>query len=81
MTVFSMSRWELTETYSPPAIDKAPAVRPARPAIRREERLTVAPATPITMPAVEMMPSLAPSTAARNQLSFELRLPVPLSGS
>ena len=41
----------------------------------------VAPATPMTMPAVEMMPSLAPSTAARSQLSLELRLPMPLSAS
>ncbi|MNS08433.1 hypothetical protein D3C72_398940 [compost metagenome] len=33
-SAFSVSDWELTETYSPAAIDMAPAARPATPAIR-----------------------------------------------
>ena len=39
------------------------------PAITMVPRSSVAPATPITTPAVDTMPSLAPSTAARSQLS------------
>ena len=59
----------LTETYSPAAMLSAPATRPATPAIRMVVRPLVAPAAPITMPAVETMPSLAPRTPARSQLS------------
>ena len=59
----------LTETYSPAAMLSAPAASPATPATRIAPRSLVAPATPITMPAVETMPSLAPSTPARSQLS------------
>ena len=59
----------LTETYSPAAMLSAPAASPATPATRIVPRSLVAPATPITMPAVETMPSLAPSTPARSQLS------------
>ncbi len=47
----------------------APATSPAMPARKIVWRSEVAPATPITMPAMETMPSLAPSTAARSRLS------------
>ncbi len=59
----------LTDTYSPSAIETAPATSPATPAVAISFVLVVAAATPTTRPAVEMMPSLAPSTPARNQLS------------
>ena len=61
-----VSRWELTETYSPAAIDMAPATRAAPPAIRISVRPWAAAATPTIRLAVETMPSLAPSTAARS---------------
>jgi hypothetical protein len=63
----SVSRCVLTETYSPNAIDTAPATRPAIPAVAISPVSVVAAATPITSPAVEMIPSLAPRTPARNQ--------------
>ena len=66
----SVSRWVLTDTYSPTAIDSAPAASPAMPAVSTGPRSAVAAATPITMPAVETIPSLAPKTAARSQLSL-----------
>src|SRR5664280_1847406 len=47
----SLSRWLLTDTYSPSAIDTAPATRPAIPAVRIAPRADVAPATPTTIPA------------------------------
>src|SRR3954467_3308656 len=67
MSACSASRCELTDTYSPAAIDRAPATRPAMPAVITA--LVDAPeaATPNTRLAVETMPSLAPRTAARNQ--------------
>ena len=70
-SAFSVSRWVLTETYSPNAIDTAPATRPALPAVNTGARSTVAAATPTTMPAVETIPSLAPRTAARSQFNFD----------
>src|SRR6478609_3474363 len=70
----SVSRWVDTETYSPDAIDIAPATSPTNPDTTIEPRLSVAPATPNTIAAVETMPSLAPSTPARSQFS---RLPRP----
>ena len=65
-----MSRCVLTDTYSPTAIDSAPAASPAMPAVSTGPRSAVAAATPMTMPAVETIPSLAPKTAARSQLSL-----------
>ena len=62
----SVSRCELTETYSPAAIDRAPAVRPAIPATRTAERELEAAATATMRLAVEIKPSLAPSTPARS---------------
>ena len=38
-------------------------------------RASVAPATPVTIPATETMPSFAPSTPARNQLSRDVMPP------
>ena len=55
---------ELTETYSPAAIDMAPATKPATPAIITSFCVAAAAATPTIKLAVETMPSLAPSTAA-----------------
>ena len=74
-----MSRWVLTETYSPNAIETAPATSPAIPAVRIGPGDAVAAATPTTMPAVETIPSLAPNTPARNQ--FSLADTEPLCGS
>src|SRR5215203_7332918 len=69
MRACSESRWVLTETYSPTAMLIAPAARPASPAVTTSARSGVAAATPMTRPAVETMPSFAPSTAARSQFS------------
>jgi len=66
---FSASRCVLTDTYSPPAMDNAPATMPATPAMNSATESLVAPATPNTRPAVDTMPSLAPSTPARSQFS------------
>ena len=49
------------------AIDIEPAIRPATPATRILLVVAPAAATPSTRLAVETMPSLAPSTAARSQ--------------
>ena len=72
-----MSDCELTETYSPAAIDMAPATSPATPAIKTSFCVAAAAATPTIKLAVEMMPSLAPSTAA---LNHPMRLTRWLSG-
>ena len=68
-----MSDWELTETYSPAAIDMAPATRAATPATRIGPLPCEAAATPTIRLAVETMPSLAPSTAARSQPTRSMR--------
>ncbi len=62
-----MSDWELTETYSPAAIDIAPATSPAKPATMTLWCVPAAEATPTIRLAVERIPSLAPRTAALNQ--------------
>src|SRR3546814_16792689 len=46
----SESRWLETETYSPTAIERAPAVTAAIPATSNASLLTSAPATPTTIP-------------------------------
>ncbi|KAG1253834.1 hypothetical protein G6F65_017292 [Rhizopus arrhizus] len=63
----SVSAWVCTETYSPAAIDIAPATVPATPVARIVLAGAPLAATPTTRPATETMPSLAPSTAARSQ--------------
>jgi hypothetical protein len=52
-------------TYSSAAIDMAPAISPATPAIKTS--FCAAAATPTIKLAVETIPSFAPSTAALNQ--------------
>src|SRR6478672_10417994 len=73
MSACSASRCELTDTYSPAAIDRAPATRPAIPAVTIAAPDAPDAATPKTRLAVDRMPSLAPSTAARSQLDRWLR--------
>jgi hypothetical protein len=52
------------DTYSPAAIDMAPAASPAAPAIKILCCVAAAAATPTIKLAVERIPSLTPSTAA-----------------
>ena len=73
MSACSASRCELTDTYSPAAIDIAPATRPATPAIRMAVFDADDAATPIIRLAVDTMASLDPSTAARSQPARPLR--------
>src|SRR3546814_17123834 len=61
------SLWEDTDTYSPTAIDSAPATRPATPAVRTAPSDAPPPIIPTIRQAVDTMPSLAPSTAALSQ--------------
>ncbi|GMA18135.1 hypothetical protein GCM10025862_01560 [Arsenicicoccus piscis] len=67
-----MSRCVETETYSPTAIDNAPAATAAMPAVSNASWLAPDAATPMTRPDTDTMPSLAPSTPARSQLSVPL---------
>src|SRR4029078_12415506 len=55
---------------SPPPSEKAPAASPDTPAINSADELAAAPATPATNPAVDVIPSLAPNTAARNRFNL-----------
>src|SRR5262249_30586975 len=65
-SAISVSDCELTETYSPAAMDIAPATSPAMPASNTLVWDAAAEATPRIRLAVEMIPSFAPSTAARS---------------
>jgi hypothetical protein len=69
MLASSVSRWELTDTYSPAAMDRDPATSPARPASRVALVEAALAATPIMRQAVDTRPSSAPSTPARSQPS------------
>ena len=62
----SVSRCDATETYSPTAIDMAPATSPAMPAMRTAAKDEPLLATPTMSAAVDTTPSLAPRTAARS---------------
>src|ERR1700730_12723891 len=74
-SAFSVSDWECTETYSPAAIDMAPATRPATPVTTICAWLAPDAAIPTTRLEVETMPSLAPSPAARSQPMRPMRCP------
>ncbi|KKY04887.1 hypothetical protein RM66_22235 [Xanthomonas phaseoli pv. phaseoli] len=68
-----MSACDCTDTYSPAAIDIAPATKPAMPVASTSAAAAPLLATPTSKPATERMPSLAPSTAARSQPALSLR--------
>jgi len=59
---------ELTETYSPAAIESAPATSPATVANTIDSLVELAAATPIARLEIEIIPSFAPRTAALSQL-------------
>src|SRR5688572_1263861 len=67
MSARSVSAWDCTDTYSPAAIDIAPAANPAMPAVSTADGAAPVAATPTIRLAVDITPSFAPSTAARNQ--------------
>ena len=60
------SRWLVTDTHSPAAIDSAPASRPATPVVSTSPGAIPVAATPSTRARLDTSPSLAPKTAARN---------------
>ncbi len=64
-----------TDTYSPAAIDSEPASSPASPAVSRAGAVARRAGHADDQPAVDTMPSLAPRTAARSQLSRVPRAP------
>ena len=68
------SFWLDTDTYSPRAMDRAPPMTAAEPAMRIGQESPVAPATPTTVAATDTMPSFAPRTPARSLLSFSAYL-------
>src|SRR5690606_35922565 len=69
----SVSACDCTETYSPAAMENAPATVPAMPLARITIPEAPVAATPTTSPAIETTPSLAPRTAARSQPARLLR--------
>ena len=62
-----MSDWELTDTYSPAAIDIAPATSAAPAAVTTAVWDAPDATTPMAKLATDTMPSSAPSTTARSQ--------------
>ncbi len=67
------SFWALIETYSPAAMENAPATSPARPARRTTPAAGWAPATPRMRETLVSRPSLTPKTAARAAPPWTLR--------
>lgn len=67
ISIFGIPACELTDTYSPAAIDNAPAASPAIPDNKIVAGLACVVAMPNIRLLVEIRPSLAPRTAARNQ--------------
>ena len=59
------SFWAFTDTYSPAAIEMAPASSPETPATRTNAASVVAPAIPRINATFDTSPSLTPKTAAR----------------
>lgn len=72
-SALSVSACELTDTYSPAAIDIAPATSPAIPVSNMVAGVACAAATPTIRLAVDTMPSFAPRTDARNQPMRSMR--------
>ena len=70
------SRWLATLTYSPAAIEKAPASSPAMPANSTTPRSTPEPANPMTRAVLETRPSLMPKIAARTAPDVSTRCQV-----
>src|ERR1700730_14172794 len=73
MSACSASRCELTDTYSPTAIDIDPATMPATPAIRIASLDAEEAATPIMRLETDTIASSDPSTAARSHPARPLR--------
>src|SRR5664279_1178099 len=61
------SAWEVTETYSPVAMEKAPATRPANPVSTTVRCATPPPVTLAMSAKLDTRPSVMPNTAGRNQ--------------
>ena len=61
---FSVSVWELAETYFTAAIDNAHATKPVSVANRVEFLNSLPAATPMAMEAIDKTPSFAPKTKA-----------------
>ena len=59
------SAWAFSDTYSPAAMEIAPARRPVTPATRTKVGSVLAPAMPKMRATLETNPSLTPKTAAR----------------
>jgi len=73
MSASWLSRCELTETYSPAAIDIAPATKPATPASNMDALGAEDAAIPIIRLDIDTIASSAPKTAARNHPARVLR--------
>ncbi len=71
-----MSRWELTDTNSPAAIDIAPALSAATPAVATALRPAPDAATPIATLATDRIPSLAPALPPPSGAVTEMLLSV-----